>query len=211
MTLLRGYSDDEPLLEWLTDHIWPTEGHFLSNKFDDEFGHKPFIRIGTTLAIEELFRTGTTTVLDMYFSPESSNPVFSSAGMRVFNGFTVLDRRDDKLLESVEAALSYASNLELWKEGLPETQRDFVNSAIMAHAAYTVPEIALKALSEGNSKSQLFHMHLHETLREVEDFQTFSGGKSAVHILDEAGMYYYNLFELNKMITSFVTFKNSTI
>ena len=27
MTLFRGYADDLPLMEWLTEHIWPVEAN----------------------------------------------------------------------------------------------------------------------------------------------------------------------------------------
>jgi len=33
MTLLRGIADDVPLRPWLTDHIWPREGRFVSADF----------------------------------------------------------------------------------------------------------------------------------------------------------------------------------
>ncbi|MCK4523365.1 N-ethylammeline chlorohydrolase, partial [candidate division WOR-3 bacterium] len=32
MTLLRGYADDLPLIEWLEKHIWPKEGEWMNEK-----------------------------------------------------------------------------------------------------------------------------------------------------------------------------------
>jgi 5-methylthioadenosine/S-adenosylhomocysteine deaminase len=29
MTLMRGLADDLPLMSWLQDHIWPTEGEVM--------------------------------------------------------------------------------------------------------------------------------------------------------------------------------------
>ena len=31
MTLLRGYADDLPLMEWLNDHIWPAEKKWVDS------------------------------------------------------------------------------------------------------------------------------------------------------------------------------------
>ena len=30
MSLFRGLADDLPMMEWLTDHIWPAEQHWVS-------------------------------------------------------------------------------------------------------------------------------------------------------------------------------------
>ena len=33
MTLLRGFADDLPLIEWLTQYIWPAEKEFVDPDF----------------------------------------------------------------------------------------------------------------------------------------------------------------------------------
>jgi len=33
MTLLRGYADDLPLMQWLTRHIWPAENKWVDAEF----------------------------------------------------------------------------------------------------------------------------------------------------------------------------------
>ena len=45
MTLLRGYADDLPLMEWLNDHIWPVEAKWVSREF---------VAAGTRLAGAEM-------------------------------------------------------------------------------------------------------------------------------------------------------------
>ena len=57
MTLLRGYSDDKPLEEWLKEDIWPIESHLTPED----------VYIGSQLALVELIKSGTTTFCDMYF------------------------------------------------------------------------------------------------------------------------------------------------
>ena len=44
MSLMRGIADDRPLMEWLTDHIWPLEQKWMG---------EAFVRDGSDLAIHE--------------------------------------------------------------------------------------------------------------------------------------------------------------
>ena len=63
MTLLRGYGDDRPLMDWLRDHIWPVEARLSP---------AAFVRDGTLLACAEMLRGGITCFNDMYFFPEAA-------------------------------------------------------------------------------------------------------------------------------------------
>ena len=56
MTVLRGFADDMPLWEWLTEKIWP-----LEEKLNSED-----IYWSSLLGMIEMVRTGTTTFNDMY-------------------------------------------------------------------------------------------------------------------------------------------------
>lgn len=60
MNLMKGLADDKPLQEWLTEDIWPVESAFVT---------PDFVSDGTTLAIAEMIRSGTTCYNDMYFYP----------------------------------------------------------------------------------------------------------------------------------------------
>ena len=51
MTLMRGLADDQPLMKWLNDHIWPAESKHLS---------ADYVYDGTELATAEMIRSGTT-------------------------------------------------------------------------------------------------------------------------------------------------------
>ena len=70
MTLFRGYADDLPLMEWLTEHIWPVE-----KRLDDED-----VYWGTRLACVEMIRTGTTRFWDMYWHAEATARAVEDAG-----------------------------------------------------------------------------------------------------------------------------------
>ena len=73
MTLLRSYADDLPLMPWLNEKVWPFE-----EKLTDED-----IYWGTALALCEMIRSGTTTMLDMYASMDQVAEAVLKAGTRV--------------------------------------------------------------------------------------------------------------------------------
>ncbi len=63
MTLMRGLADDLPLMEWLHQHIWPTENQHVNAQF---------VLDGTQLACAEMIKGGITCFNDMYIFPQSS-------------------------------------------------------------------------------------------------------------------------------------------
>ena len=63
MSLLRGYAEDLPLMEWLKGRIWPAEAKF-----------KPkHIELGAALGAAEMLRSGTTSAVSMYFYDKSGS------------------------------------------------------------------------------------------------------------------------------------------
>ena len=61
MSLFRGMADDLPLMEWLTEHIWPAEARWVDPQFAAD---------GFKLAAAEMIRSGTTCLSDMYYFPD---------------------------------------------------------------------------------------------------------------------------------------------
>ncbi|MDO7673015.1 MAG: amidohydrolase family protein, partial [Reinekea forsetii] len=82
MALFRGMADDLELMTWLTGHIWPAEGKWVS--YD-------FVADGTLLAAAEMIRSGTTTFSDNYFFPDASANSVIKAGMRAQLCFPIID------------------------------------------------------------------------------------------------------------------------
>jgi 5-methylthioadenosine/S-adenosylhomocysteine deaminase len=72
MSLMRGYADDLPLMEWLEQKIWPLEAQL---KPED-------IYWGSMLAILEMIKSGTTTFNDMYFFMEETARAVEETGIR---------------------------------------------------------------------------------------------------------------------------------
>ncbi|MBQ7631067.1 MAG: amidohydrolase family protein, partial [Selenomonadaceae bacterium] len=73
MTLLRSYSDDKALMDWLQKDIWPIEGKMKRKD----------IYWGAALAAVEMIKGGTTAFMDMY-GPcmEEVAKVVDESGMR---------------------------------------------------------------------------------------------------------------------------------
>ena len=153
MSLLRGYADDQPLMPWLEEHIWPAEGAHVSEQF---------VTDGTELAIAEMIRSGTTTFSDMYFFPTMCAAAAQRLGMRCQITFPIFD-----------FPTAWGKDADDYiSKGL--ALRDaFKHSALVSvvfgpHAPYTVCEENLaKVATLAAELDTAVHIHLHETAGEV--------------------------------------------
>lgn len=162
MTLLRGFADDLPLMEWLQDHIWPAEGAHVSREFCVD---------GLRLACAEMIRGGTTCVNDMYFFPDATAQVLDEVGMRGSIGLIVFDfptvwAKDPA--EYIHKGLAVHDSIK----GKP-----LLRTIFAPHAPYTVSDEPLKKVrAYANELGNGIHMHVHETAFEVHS-AVESGGK----------------------------------
>jgi 5-methylthioadenosine/S-adenosylhomocysteine deaminase len=153
MTLLRGYADDQPLMPWLEQHIWPLEAAHVS---------AGFVRDGVELAIAEMIRSGTTTFSDMYFFPDACADTAQRLGMRCQITFPILD------FPTVWArsADEYISKGLALRDAVKHSQ--LVSVGFGPHATYTVNEINLiKVATLAAELDIAVQIHLHETRGEV--------------------------------------------
>ena len=155
MTLLRGLADDLPLMDWLQNHIWPAEAKHVSAQF---------VHDGTLLACAEMLRGGTTCFNDMYFYPKATAEAASRAGMRAAIG-----------LVTVDFPTSYAADADDYlAKGMSVrdelTDNPLLSFCIAPHAPYTVSDRSFaKALTLAEQCDLPIHLHLHETIQEIED------------------------------------------
>ena len=155
MTLLRGLADDLPLMQWLQDHIWPTEHRWVS---------PDFVRDGSELAIAEMLRGGTTCFGDMYFFPEVTAQAAHQAGMRAVLGMIMFDF-PSPWGSGPEEYL--AKGLALRDQHKNDPLLSFV---FAPHAPYTVSDTWLTKLRALADELDLpVHTHVHETAGEVSD------------------------------------------
>lgn len=154
MSLLRGLADDLCLMDWLKNHIWPAERHWVSSEF---------VHDGALLACAEMLRGGITCFNDMYFFPEDALRAVHAAKMRATLGMIV-----------VEAETAYAKTVdEYLNKGLAlhdDVGDDARVKTVWApHAPYTIGDATFEKILTFASELNLgIHTHVHETHDEIE-------------------------------------------
>jgi len=173
MTLMRGIADDLPLMDWLQNHIWPLEQKWMS---------EAFVKDGTDLAIAEMILGGTTCFNDMYYFPEITAGQAIHHGIRAKVGLIVIDfptvwaQNSD---EYIEKGLALHEQLRL---------SDLCSTAFAPHAPYTVSDEPLQKIRTLADELELpIHIHVHETLHEVEQAQAQTGQRP-LQRLQELGL-----------------------
>ncbi len=171
MTLLRGYADDLPLMEWLSTKIWPLEAKLNG---DDVYW-------GTLLAIVEMLKSGTTTFNDMYFFMDQAAQAVEESGIRA-----VLSR--GMIGTSPDSQLALDDSRKLvgkWHQAA----NGRIRFALGPHAPYTCPPDYLKQVADLAEELQVgIHIHIAETLQEVEDI-TAQYGVSPVKLMLDSGVF----------------------
>jgi len=155
MSLMRGIADDLPLMEWLSEHIWPAEGKHVDYSFVEE---------GTELAIAEMLRSGTTTFNDMYFFPDAAAKAIEKSGIRATIGLIMIDfpsawakDADDYLHKGLQLHEQYHHH-------------PLISTAFAPHAPYTVSDKPLEKIKTYAEKLDIpIHIHLHETEHELSE------------------------------------------
>jgi len=153
MNLMRGIADDLPLMQWLNQHIWPTERAVV---FDD------YVKDASLHACAEMLSGGVTCFNDMYFYPTATASAVNQAGMRASLGLVVTEfatnyaaDADDYLQKGFEAHDSWRNN-------------PLISSVIAPHAPYTVSNKTFeKVVIYADQLGLGIHTHLHETRHEI--------------------------------------------
>ncbi len=170
MTLFRGYADDLPLMEWLSEHIWPAEERITA---DDVYW-------GARLACLEMIRTGTVCFWDMYWQPGATARAVADAGLRATIGAPLIDGGDPAGADALEAAaLDGLAAVEVYPAR--------ISPALAPHAIYTVSADSLERVARISAERELpIHIHLSETTDEVRDCIEAHGCRPA-ELLDRVG------------------------
>lgn len=156
MTLLRGYGSDLQLQEWLQHKIWPAE----ANLTDDD------CYWGVRLAALEMIRSGTTHFYDMYWHPTATARAAEDAGIRATVGAPLFDGNNaaglaglrDMALQSLDGLAGFGP---------------LITPSLTPHANYTVSKESLEwVANEAAARDLIVHIHLCETVREVDDWMT---------------------------------------
>lgn len=159
MSLLRGYADDLPLMEWLEKWIWP-----LESKMTDRD-----IYIGALLASIEAIKMGTTTVNTMYHYYPNYNEAKAiyEAGLRGVISHVCFSWRENEDIGKLDHLIRSWHGKDNWR----------IRAAISPHAPYTVSPEYMAKLREYADKTNekackdyekaIWHIHVAETRDEA--------------------------------------------
>ena len=167
MALLRGVSDDVPLMEWLEQHIWPIEGKMGYQEVYD----------GARLGILEMLMGGTTTFVDMYPYEEAVAQAAESAGIR-----------------SVVSPCPMDFRMEHFENDWRQVQKRFKGSELVTmwmgpHSIYTLSGKNLqRSISLSEELGVGSHIHLSETQTE-QDNSMAQHGMSPTEYLEKEGLF----------------------
>ena len=171
MALMKGIGEDIAFHEWL-DRIWQVEEHI-----DEEYVYH-----ATKAACLEMIKTGTTTFNDQYWHMPMAYKAAMEMGLRPALSYVVLDKNDPE--ESERQKIQCLEMYEMTKEWDPKAQL-----LISIHAIYSVREpMMLWAVDFARKHGLKMHMHISETMKEVEDCKREHGGMSPVEYLDSLGV-----------------------
>jgi len=155
MTLFRGMADDLPLMEWLSEHIWPAEKRWVSEEF---------VRDGARHAIAEMLLSGTTCFNDMYFFPDQVGQAAIESGIRAVLGLIIID-----------VATAWARDAHEYFVKGERVHDEFRNHPLIStcfapHAPYTVGDQALARIATLAEEMDIpITIHLHETAQEIDE------------------------------------------
>lgn len=171
MTLLRGIGEDVSFHDWL-DKIWTIEAGI-----DHEF-----IYWGSKLAALEMIKSGTTTFNDQYWSFPETLRASKEMGIRAATGYDIMDMGDPDT-----AAFQKEQCMERYESFKPTDESSIFTMSF--HAVYSVSEeMMLWASNFAKERNLPLHIHLCETLKEVEDCKQAHGGLTPVEYLDALGI-----------------------
>ena len=169
MSFFRNYGDDNDLMTWLNNYIFPAE-----DKLNEEL-----VYYASLLSFAEMIKTGTTTFADMYFYQEETIKALDKAKLRaqIARGLSSPDENDYRIKECIELYEKYNG-----KDGKIEI-------ALGPHAVYTTDKDYLKKIAGIAAKYKMpIHIHLSETKFENDECMK-KYGQSPTEVFDACGIF----------------------
>lgn len=153
MSLFRGLADDMPLMQWLTEHIWPAEQQWVNESF---------VLDGSRLAVAEMLSGGTTCFNDMYFFADQTAHVAAEAGIRAVVGLIVIDF---PTVWATDASEYLDKGIEVHDQF---RDHPLIRTAFAPHAPYSVSDEPLERVAVLSEELDIpVHIHVHETEDEI--------------------------------------------
>jgi len=170
MTILRNCADDLLFNEWLFERIMP-----LEDKLTEEDNYW-----GTSLAIMEMLRTGTTSFIDMYYYLDALVRAVDDSGIRAVLSRGLMDAGDPA-----------AGDMRL-REALDAYERhnghERISFMLAPHAPYTCDEGYQRVVAQEAKRLNLpIHTHVSEGLVEQATIKE-KYGCTPTELLDRNGL-----------------------
>ena len=171
MSLLRAYSDDLKLMDWLDQKMLPAEANMTEED----------IRAGARLAMAEMIKSGTTTFADMYIHMNAIAETVEEVGMRASLTRGLVFLEPDGGVRMAEAL----DLIDRW-HGKAEGR---ITTMFGPHAPYTCPPDALRHVIRLAEEGDIpIHIHLAETVEEVASLR-LKYGQTPTEYLHALGLF----------------------
>ncbi|GED68322.1 5-methylthioadenosine/S-adenosylhomocysteine deaminase [Brevibacillus reuszeri] len=174
MSLLRAFSDDLKLMDWLDKKMLPAEARMT----------KEDIYWGTMLGSAEMIASGTTAFADMYVHMDAVAEAILDSGMRASLTRGLVFLEDDggrRMTEAMDLIDNYS--------GAGDGR---ITTMLGPHAPYTCPpEPLAKVVQLARERRIPIHIHLAETREEIENIKT-KYNQTPTEYLHEIGLFQDN-------------------
>lgn len=168
MTILRNYADDVDFGEWLFNRVSPVE-----DRLPTEAAYWTNL-----LGFAEMFRSGTTSYVDMHMYKCMSGKAANACGIRAFIGRGLVGED------------LYTDGYERFSQALAEQEEygsDMIKIVLSPHAIYSASEKLYRQVAEEAQKRNLLKQtHLSEGLTELNDCLD-KRGVTPVRFLNDIG------------------------
>ena len=168
MTILRNYADDVDFAEWLFNRVTPVEDSLPAEA----------AYWANLLGFAEMFRSGTTSYVDMHMYKCMSGKAANDCGMRAFIGRGLVGED------------LYTDGLSRFEDALAEQKEyesDRIKIVLSPHAIYSASEkLYRQVAAEAEKRGLLKQTHLSEGVTEIEDCLK-SRGMTPVEYLNSIG------------------------
>lgn len=175
MSLMRGYGENLPLMNWLEGKIFPFESHLTE---DDMYW-------GTMLGIAEMLRYGIASTSDMYLGEKPVCRAIAETGAKanISRSVSWFDSTDYFDLPFYNETLNAIKEYEGYDDG-----RIHVEFAL--HSEYTTTEKIAKGMAKAAADNNTsIHVHVSESQGEVDMCRKRHQRRSPIRYLSDCGIF----------------------
>lgn len=166
MSIFRESVDGYTTQDWLTKKIWPIEDNLTPTD----------IYHSSCLSCAEMIKTGTTTVNDHYFFPNSIIKAVLQSGIRAELTRVLMDS-DGKMEERFSELENLIKNYK--------NRSDTISISVGIHGLYTASENCIKkAIQIAQHHNLNIHMHYLENTKEQQDIMHNYASKKPFEIIN---------------------------